>query len=220
MKLGRKAAEKGSPQAAALLGMLYERGLGVTRDLSEAVTLLKKDAGAGHSSAQYELGMWYEAGRGVKKDTQEAIRLYRSVAEQEVGEAKANLGELYEAGERVPRDHREAAKWYRQAKDQGDVKIGIALGNNVISRQSGCRGCERGDKTLDVGKQLHDLALRAGEAEFLVAMDPVPGNRRLMNYLRCDNWEAGLSALSKLVFQRHAEMVPVEAGEKVFRRRF
>lgn len=54
-----RAAGQGLSLAQANVGFLYERGLGVTADLTQAVRWYTRAAAQGHASAQYNLGQLY-----------------------------------------------------------------------------------------------------------------------------------------------------------------
>jgi TPR repeat protein len=51
-----------------VLGLMYARGLGVTRNRRNAMKLFGQSAYLGSSSAMLNLGILYAAGRGVKHD--------------------------------------------------------------------------------------------------------------------------------------------------------
>jgi TPR repeat protein len=62
------------------LGLLYENGLGVTKDAAEAARWYQKAADAGDALGMVNLGSMYENGTGVTKDAAEAARWYRKAA--------------------------------------------------------------------------------------------------------------------------------------------
>ena len=63
--LVRLAADQGYAPAQTDLGYVYEHGLGVEHDFSEAARFYKLAAEQGQVEAQLDLGILYEAGRGV-----------------------------------------------------------------------------------------------------------------------------------------------------------
>jgi TPR repeat protein len=101
------------------LGLCYECGRGVEKDVVEAVKWYRKAAEQGHSRAQCNLGYMYEIGRGVETDVAEAVKWYRKAAEQGLSRAQWNLAFCYENGRGVETDVAEAVKWYRKAAEQG-----------------------------------------------------------------------------------------------------
>ncbi len=111
-----------------ILGLRYEDGSGVKKDLKEAVRLYRLAADQGHAPAQNNLGACYQRGIGVDKDTQEAVRLYRLAANQEYAAAQKKLGFCYEKGIGVRKDLKEAVRLYRLAADQGYAAAQNKLG--------------------------------------------------------------------------------------------
>ncbi len=64
----RTAADQGYANAQFNLGVMYEKGEGVTQDYKEAVKLYRKAADQGNTDAQTNLGVMYGKGQGVTKD--------------------------------------------------------------------------------------------------------------------------------------------------------
>ena len=61
-------ARRGNPRAQAMLGFMYENGLGVPQAYDAAVELYHLAAERGDPSAQYFLGLMYDKGHGVERD--------------------------------------------------------------------------------------------------------------------------------------------------------
>ena len=91
----RKAADQGNAMAQNTLGVMYERGLGVTKDLTQAAGLFRKAARQDHHRAQVNLGRMYETAQGgLEGDFMKAYFYYTlaASAEEEQGmKAKASL---------------------------------------------------------------------------------------------------------------------------------
>lgn len=100
----RPLAEKGDPRGQYSMGVLYENGYGVTKDLKLAAAWYLKAAKQGNTDAQYNLGAMYEHGVGMAVNYSEAARWYRPAAEQGDIDALSNLGVLYQGGKGVPQD--------------------------------------------------------------------------------------------------------------------
>jgi len=125
----RKAAEAGNAMAQADLGDIYERGVGVETNLTEAVKCYRKAADQGLAMAQTRLGLWCENGGNVPEDYKEAVKWYRKAAEQNSIVAQNRLGSIFFTGRgEVERDYKESAKWSRRAADQGDAQAQARLG--------------------------------------------------------------------------------------------
>ena len=90
----KEKAEGGDAEAQGKLGFNYETGLGVERDLKEAVKWYRKAAEQGYARGQTSLGLMYEYGKGVSKDYKQALIWYRKAAEQGAANAISALKRL------------------------------------------------------------------------------------------------------------------------------
>lgn len=61
-------ARKGVPEAQFYLGVMYEKGLGVPQDYTEAIRWSQKAAAQGIKEAQYNVGLIYFRGLGTAPD--------------------------------------------------------------------------------------------------------------------------------------------------------
>lgn len=95
------AANEGDANSQFNVAMMYEQGIGVTKDEKKAVYWYNKAAMQGNSAAQFNLGVLYENGRGTPKDYAKANMWYRKAAAQGDGLAIGNLGMLYIRGDGV-----------------------------------------------------------------------------------------------------------------------
>jgi TPR repeat protein len=68
VRMYRKAAKQGDCYAQGSLGVMYDRGHGVTQDLREAFKWYRKAANQGYANVQSLLGHMYAVGRGVMHD--------------------------------------------------------------------------------------------------------------------------------------------------------
>ena len=62
------SAQRGNPRAQAMLGFMYENGLGAPQAYDVAVALYAGAAERGDPSGQYLLGLMYDKGHGVDRD--------------------------------------------------------------------------------------------------------------------------------------------------------
>src|SRR6185437_7058483 len=69
-----EAANRGDAEAQYDLGVLYAKGLGVSRDMSEAMRWYRTAAERGNMQAQFRLGQVYAKGWGVPRDEADAMR--------------------------------------------------------------------------------------------------------------------------------------------------
>jgi TPR repeat protein len=131
--LCEKEARGGTVSAQRNLGVMYDRGVGVSRDPAKAAEWLRAAAESGSRDAAYQLGAMYANGRGVPQDDAKAVAWYRKAALLGDREAQVKVGKAYEEGKGVSPDMGEALTWYRKAAGQGDAwaqnYIGFLYGN-------------------------------------------------------------------------------------------
>ena len=96
LKYFRQAAKLGHAGAQYTLGLWYDSGQGVQKDLQQAIYWYRKAAEKGHDDAQNMLGFHYEIGLGVEEqdDYQLAVYWYQKAAEQGNEYAIRNLERL------------------------------------------------------------------------------------------------------------------------------
>eukprot|EP00232_Nephroselmis_pyriformis_P003606 CAMPEP_0182909502 /NCGR_PEP_ID=MMETSP0034_2-20130328/35782_1 /TAXON_ID=156128 /ORGANISM="Nephroselmis pyriformis, Strain CCMP717" /LENGTH=962 /DNA_ID=CAMNT_0025045759 /DNA_START=420 /DNA_END=3305 /DNA_ORIENTATION=- len=123
-----KAAEQGDASSQFNLGVCYEKGQGVEKDLSQASNWYLKAAEQGVPSAQFNLGVFYEKGQGLPQDWSKAAHWYKMAGEQGHAKAQFNLGVCYDNGQGLARDCTQAAEWYRRAAQQGHAAAQFNLG--------------------------------------------------------------------------------------------
>ena len=68
LELWQPLAEQGHDKAQHNLGLMYDNGLGVPQDETEAVKWFRKAAEQDYGLAQFQLGIRYLIGRGVPQD--------------------------------------------------------------------------------------------------------------------------------------------------------
>jgi len=74
-----------------VLGLRYEKGDGVPKDMEKAIYWCTKAAEQGYTNAQDFLGMCFEQGDGVPKDMEKAIYWYTKAAKQGYKDAQTSL---------------------------------------------------------------------------------------------------------------------------------
>lgn len=116
----KKSAEDGNADTQNKLGIAYQYGFGVNKDINKAIKYYRQSADQGNADAQYNLGLVYMCGIGVKEDMNEAIRYYKISADQGNADAQNKLGMVYEYGMGLEQDVNEAMTYYRAAANQGN----------------------------------------------------------------------------------------------------
>jgi TPR repeat protein len=124
----RAAADSGDPKALFQLARAYNRGEGVTKDISKAVEYTRAAAEKGYPPAETALGSFYGRGIGVPKDSEKAIYWYRKAAEEGYPLAQFAMAGFYEGGTIVRKDMGKAIEWLKKAADQGDAASQCELG--------------------------------------------------------------------------------------------
>ncbi len=90
----RASAEQGNVEAQYNLAMIYDRGVGVENNDSEALKWYRKAAEQGYAKAQYNLGMMYYFGKGVPQDKVTGYQWVILAADRDEKEAKDAMAAL------------------------------------------------------------------------------------------------------------------------------
>jgi TPR repeat protein len=83
----KASAARGHTGALFNLGMMYDRGIGVEQNFSEAAKWYELAASNGHPNAQIVIGHMYEKGQGVQQSEEQALKWTRRAAEARIFEA-------------------------------------------------------------------------------------------------------------------------------------
>jgi hypothetical protein len=113
----KRQAEAGDVEAQAKLGMMYLKGSGVEKDLSEGFRWSYKAGLAGSASAAWGLGWAYGTGSGVVKNDSAAFDWTRIAALRGEHHAQTTLAALYLRGLVVNRDLTMAYAWVLVVKN-------------------------------------------------------------------------------------------------------
>ncbi len=101
-------AERGNAEANFNLGILYEDGLGVPKDMARALQYFERSAESGNQRAQYRLGLLYSAGGTVPLDPARSRKWLGAAAAQ----GDTDAAKLLAMRERAGADSRDDA-YYR-----------------------------------------------------------------------------------------------------------
>jgi TPR repeat protein len=115
-------ADKNDPAGEIWLAHLYQEGLGVAPDATQAVALLTKAAEAGSAGAAGRLGTLYLDGDGVLQDIGKAQSWLTRAAQQGDVAAQRELGLLYQNGLGTAKDPQKAYVWLDIAARGGDAQ--------------------------------------------------------------------------------------------------
>jgi TPR repeat protein len=115
LRLARPLVAAGDARAQWLVGLIYYRGEGITRDDVEAVKWFRRAADQGDAGAQFYLGLMYCDGHGTPQDYAEAAKWFRLSAQHGNPEAQYNLGVLDMSGKAWEPDYVSAYMWFSLA---------------------------------------------------------------------------------------------------------
>jgi TPR repeat protein len=74
-------ANQSNAQAQYELGLMYELGMGIDKDLNQAFVWYQKSANQEYAKAQYNLGIFYALAKGVNKDIEQSKHWIRKANE-------------------------------------------------------------------------------------------------------------------------------------------
>ncbi len=123
-----EAAELGSAQSIATIGLAYQLGLVVEQSYETAAEWYRRAAEAGGSDGMLHLGYLYDQGLGVPLDLDESGRWFARAAEADNAAAITAIAYRLQNGRGVAQDQVEARYWYERAALRGDGFAMQALG--------------------------------------------------------------------------------------------
>ena len=138
-----KAAQLGHSAAQNHLGVDYQRGEGVPKDIQKAIYWYPKAINQENPKAMRNLGLLYKNGKEVPQDYQKALELFLRSAQLGNDGAMNTLAIMYEDGLGVARDLDEAVKWYQKAADKGNTKAIYNLGLFYYNAEGAARDLEK-----------------------------------------------------------------------------
>ncbi|VAX06431.1 hypothetical protein MNBD_GAMMA25-1884 [hydrothermal vent metagenome] len=108
-------AHDGNAEAQHRLAIMYQNGLGVAQNDTEAMKWMQAAAEQNHALAQHGMGFMYMEGECTEKDPAAAIKWFTLAAEQGLAGSQTTLAMMYEQGNGVEQNQEEAKKWYAKA---------------------------------------------------------------------------------------------------------
>ncbi len=123
-----RAASLDHAAAAYEMGLAYNEGRGVTKDLEQGAHWFNVAADGGDVRAQFVVGATLYAEAGGAGDYDRAIEYLMGAANQGHSRAQFVLGEAYANGRGVPMDITWSARWYGKAAAQGHARAQFAIG--------------------------------------------------------------------------------------------
>lgn len=120
----KMAVANGEVEAAHNLGFMYERGIGVEKNVDEAIKWYKVGAEGGVADSQWNLALMYQK---VLGDQSKTLEWYAVAAEQGHLASKFNLGLAYYYGEGVDMDFDLAYTYIKEIAELGDAEAQFLL---------------------------------------------------------------------------------------------
>jgi localization factor PodJL len=117
-----RAAKKGLAPAQFRLASLYEKGIGVKKNLATARDLYRAAADKGHGKAMHNLAVLYAEGIDGPGDYRTAALWFRKAAERGITDSQYNLAVLFARGFGVEQNFAESYKWFFLAAREGGDK--------------------------------------------------------------------------------------------------
>ncbi len=133
--LYQQALDAGYGPAGNGMGLIYENGQGVEKDLAKAAEYYAIGAEAGERNAAYNLANFYRTGQGVEEDMGRALELYTRSALAGHPPAWNALGLMYRYGMATEPNPEAAYLAFREAVAGGLALAGINLGEFVTATE-------------------------------------------------------------------------------------
>ena len=114
-------------EAQLCVGAIYYKGIGVKKDIHEAVKWIQKAANQGNPIAQTNLGVSYLLGEGIELDKGKAYEWFLKAAQQDYARAQYYVGGMHFEGNGIDRNVIEAIKWFKKASDKNYKEAQEAL---------------------------------------------------------------------------------------------
>lgn len=127
------------------VGRVYEKGLGVSKDLDRALDYYARATEKGYSRGVYQSASVYEK----KKDYNQALALYKKALDGKFAKAAYGIGRLYERGRLGEKDLVTALSWYIHAEN-----FGVKGMTKNIERIKSRLGAEDISKAYDASRRL------------------------------------------------------------------
>ena len=127
--LAEEGAKKNFAPSVNVLGVMRLNGLGLPKDESHGLQLIRQAADAGFSMAMLGLANAYANGQGTPKDLTQAHSWWRKASDLGQADAMYALAFSFADGHGVPKNQAEAVGWLRKAAELGHPASMSSLGD-------------------------------------------------------------------------------------------
>jgi len=135
----KREADAGDAECQVLVGYLFQEGLGVPENPTEAIRLFRLAAKRGLAVAQFRLGITYASGLGVPSNYAEAARWYQMAAAQGDLIGEYLFAMALAEGRGIDKDWARAIELLRHAADRGYPLAQVALGFQLETARGAAR---------------------------------------------------------------------------------
>ncbi len=111
------------------LGEMYEKGLGVNKDINKAVSYYYNSAKGGDDRSAVKIGSMYYYGKNVNQNFNEAYKWFYYASKTGNATAEYNLGLMYLEGTGVKQDFKNAFYYLKRSADKGHSLAQGEIGN-------------------------------------------------------------------------------------------
>lgn len=119
----KKGIKNGSSISCAYLASCYEEGVGVSRNINEAMKLYKKSLSLG-GDTNFQIGFLYYRGVQIKQDWKQALNYFEVVKlPKQCLFSYFFMGDMYEQGKRGIRDYNKALEYYTKSFELGNLGV-------------------------------------------------------------------------------------------------
>ena len=161
-------AREGDPKAQNNVGLMYERGLGVSQSYPDAMNWYRQAAEQGLAEANHNLGLLYYSGFGTAVNDREAFRRFRAAAEKELPQSQYMLGLMVFYGRATEANPQIAKGLFEAAALQGYAEAQYML---AFVLQSGDLGTPNPTAAFVWSKIAHDQGIElAGELNYMTTL--------------------------------------------------
>ena len=145
LQLATQEALNGDHAAQTLLGVIYQSGQVVPRDLKKAREWYEIASNNGNVQAAYRLGFFYLNGLGgLNHDFEQAHKYFTVAADAGDLTAQLNLGLLYLEGNEIPRNLEKAEKLFEAVANKNVADAQYTLGVALFDGELGLPDKKRG----------------------------------------------------------------------------
>ena len=153
----QQAADLGDTEAMRQLGICYENGEGVDKNLSTAAKLYQLAKDRNNAKAMVNLASCYENGHGVPQDLNIAIELLQQAVDLNDSDAMFKLASWYEQGKGVTKDSSKAVDLLVQAAENGHVGAMYKLGLMLVKGEGVSTDLKNGIRYLEQAANKGDI---------------------------------------------------------------